>query len=105
MLDKYTKASLLQTMLGQDKHMSEYNIFSKALFLAQAGGVGRLSRRAELALDALLETYDEDELVEYVEMLNSKVFILLEAMPARLGKLKENYNKQVANEISFMDEA
>jgi len=96
MLDKYTKASLLQTILGQDESTAEYNIFAKALSLARFGDVDRLSSRAEIALDALLDTYDEDDLVEYAEMIDLASFILVEGMKARIEKLEENYNRRIS---------
>ncbi len=91
-MDKRFRAGLLQTMLSQDEGMSEYNIFRKALSLIRAGEVSEIKERVQIALDVMTEVYSEDELAEYMDMVNSHLFMRMRLL---LSKFESNFNEKV----------
>ncbi len=102
MLDKYTRASLLQAGLGSDECMSEFNMFKRAhsLIRSQRGKKDISINEIELVIDAMGDTWSEDELLEYLKMVNSDTFISIRYL---LGKFEENYYKRVSNAIATTD--
>ena len=100
MLDKYTRGSLLQTMLGIDDCNSEFNMLHRAHSLARAGDVAGYNARIEMVIDSMGDTWTEDELLEYVDIIYSPTFSRIRTM---LGKLKENYDKRVSDAIALTD--
>jgi len=91
-MDKHFRALLKQTMLSQDEGMSEYNIFRKAISLIRAGEVSEIKERVQIALDAMTEVYSEGDLVEYMDIANSHLFITMRLL---LSEFETTFNEKV----------
>ena len=94
-MTKHMRYFLKQYLLSQDKCMNEYNLKSIVNSFIDFQFVGRgtpRNERVEFALDAIAETYDEDDLLAYIKMIHSGVFM---SMTESLVALERNYYKRL----------
>ncbi len=94
-MTKHMRWFLRQYLLSQDKCMNEYNLKSIVNTFIDFPFIGKATprnERVEFALDAIAETYDESDLLAYMKMIHSGVFMSIREY---LGALERNYFKRL----------